>query len=241
MSRLLATMKMDITAQVRNNLYSIGIGAGIVVAIALSQLTLAEQLPMAIPTLMLLVVGGSTMLYVSGMIIFEKQEGTLNAVIVSPLRPAEYLWSKIITLTLLASIESIVMVGGTMLIMSFSQEVIAPNIPLILIGIITIGMIYTLVGIVMIVRYDKITEFLIPMSAVAVILQVPFVHFLGIFEHPTFLIIPTSAPTMLMRGAYLPLTTPEWIYAIAYTGVLIVGLSIWAYRAFETHIIMKVG
>jgi hypothetical protein len=46
---------------------------------------------------------------------------------------------------------------------------------------------------------------------------------------------------MLMKGAYIPLTAGEWIYAIGYTAVLIIGLTIWAYRAFNTHIIMKVG
>lgn len=241
MNRLLSAIKMDVTVQFRNKLYAIGIGAGIFVAVALSQLTNPEQLPLTVPTLMLLVVGGSTLLYVAGMILFEKDEGTLNMVIVSPLRTSEYLASKIITLTGLATLEAIVMIGGTMLIMSSDAEIIWPNVPLLLLGIIAIGVIYTLLGIVLIVRFDKITEFLIPMSAVAVVLQLPFLHFLGWIEHPAFLIIPTSAPTVLMQGAYMELAAAEWLYAIGYTSLLIIALTIWAYRAFNRHIIMKVG
>ena len=241
MTRLLSAMKTDVTVQVRNNLYAIGIGVGVLVAVMLSQLASPEQLSLAVPTLMLLVVGGTTLLYVAGMILFEKDEGTLNAVIVSPLRPAEYLWSKIITLTALATLESAVMIGGAMLIMSWSANITLPNIPILLIGIIAIGIIYTLIGIILIVRYNQITDFLMPMAGIAVILQLPFLYFLGVVEQPLLLIIPTSAPTVLMQGAYIQLEAWQWLYAIGYTALLIVGLTIWAYRAFHTHIIMKVG
>jgi fluoroquinolone transport system permease protein len=241
MNRLLSAMKMDVTLQVRSQLYSIGIGAGVLVAVVLAWLARPEQLVSLIPTLMLLVVGGSTMLYVAAMILFEKEQGTLKATIVSPLRYSEYLWAKIITLTVLATVESIVMIGGAMLIMSFSDDVTLPNIPLLLLGICGIGIIYTLIGIVLIVRYDKITEFLIPLSAVAVILQMPFLYFLGWVEHPLFLVIPTSAPTILMQAAYIQLAGWQWVYGLGYTAVLIAGLTIWAYRAFQTHIIAKGG
>lgn len=241
MTRLLSAIKLDTTVQIRNKLYAIGIFVGILVAVALSLLTTPEQLPVVIPTVMLLVIGGSTLLYVSGMIIFEKDEGTINMAIVSPLRSSEYLASKIITLTTLATVESIVMIAGTMLIMSFNNDVAVPNLFILFIGVVAIGVIYTLIGIILVVRYDKITEFLIPMSGVAVVLQLAFLYFIGFIESPIFLIIPVSAPTVIMQGAYIGLETWEWLYGIGYTALLIVGLSVWAYRAFQTHIVMKVG
>lgn len=241
MKRFLAAMILDVKLQVRTNLYSIGIGAGVFVAVALAWLASPEQLLTYVPTLMLLVVGGSTLLYVAAMILFEKDQGTLNATIVSPMRPSEYLWSKIITLAVLATVEAVVMVGGAMLIMSFSAEVTVPNIPLLVLGILLIGVLYALIGIILIVRHDKITEFLIPMSGVAVILQLPFVYFLGWIKHPILLLIPTSAPTVLMQGAYTELANWEWAYGIGFTAVLLVSLTIWAHRAFRMHIIMKGG
>ena len=241
MTRLLSAMKIDVIVQVRNNLYAIGIGVAILVAVMVSQLASPNQLPSLVPALMLLVIGGTTLLYVAGLILFERDEGTLHAVMVSPLRTSEYLWSKIITLTALATLESVTMVGGAMLIMSRSDEMTWPAIPILLIGIIAIGVMYTLMGIVLIVRYDKITDFLIPMAAILSVLQLPFLHFWGVIEHPAFLIIPTSAPTMLMQGAYIQLATWEWLYAMGYTAAMIMGLTMWAYRAFNTHIIMKLG
>ena len=80
-----------------------------------------------------------------------------------------------------------------------------------------------------------------PMAAVVVVLQLPFLYFSGLVQHPAFLIIPTSAPTMLIQGAFIQLTAWEWLYGIGYTIVWIAGLTAWAYHAFRTHIIVKVG
>ncbi len=241
MSRIVSAMKNDVRVQVRNKLYTIGISVALILAVALSQLAGPTQLPTIVPALMLIIIGGSTLLYVAGIIIFEKEESTLHAIIVSPLRSSEYLWAKIITLTALATLESILMIGGAYLIMGYSHPISWPNIPILVFGILSIGVIYTLIGIILIVRYDRITDFLIPMAAVATILQIPFVHFWGIFEHWAFLLIPTTAPTMIIQGAFTPLAAWEWIYAISYSALLIAGLSYWAARAFHHHILLKVG
>ena len=61
-----------------------------------------------------------------------------------------------------------------------------------------------------------------PMSIIAMFLQLPFLYFIGWVVHPIFLILPTSAPTVLMQGAYAPLAALEWVYAIGYTAPLLV-------------------
>ncbi|MCA9931776.1 MAG: hypothetical protein KC419_25005 [Anaerolineales bacterium] len=241
MKRLISAMKTDVTLQIRTKLYHVGIGVAVLIAAMLAWLIDPSQLFAYIPALMLLVIGGTTMMYVAAMILFEKEQGTLNATIVSPLRTSEYLWSKILTLTFLATLEGSVMIGGAMLVMHFLSGVTLPNIPLLLLGMVLIGILYTLVGILLVVRYDKITDFLIPMSAAFIILQLPFVYFLGWVKMPFLLAIPTSAPTVFMQGAYGPLAGWEWVYAVGYTAVLLTVLTIWAHRAFTRHIIMKVG
>lgn len=245
MKRLLATIKTDITVQVRNNLYAIGIGAALLTAVVLGLLAAPQHLSGAIPALLLIVTGGSTLLYVAGMILFEKDEGTIDAVVVSPLRTSEYLWSKVLSLTLIATVESVVIVVGTMLFMRWwsgdPQALSMPNVPLLLLGIVTIGVIYTCVGIVLVVRHDKITDYLLPMGAVAVVFQLPMFYFLGWVVQPWLLAIPTSAPAMIMQGAYVELSGNQWLYALLYTVALVAVSAVWAYRAFEKHIILKVG
>lgn len=242
MTRLIAAMKTDVQVQVRNRLYYIGPAFAVIAAGMLALIAPAVDLAHSIPTAMILLVGGSTLLYVVGLIMFEKEEGTLNAVIVSPLRPSEYLLSKVLTLTALATLESGIIIGGaTLLIHSRSLEVGSFNLPLLLTGIIAIGMLYTLIGIIVMVRYDRLTEALVPVLAVAIPLQLPFLYFLGWLTHPLFLIVPTSAPTLLMWGAFHSLSPWEWLYAVSYTVVLTIGLFCWAYAAFRAHIIMQAG
>jgi len=158
MTRLFASMKLDFQLQCRNKMYAIGIVVGVAIAVGLSQLAAPEMMPSLVPSLMLIVIGGSTLMYAAGMILFERDEGTLNAVIVSPLKTSEYLWSKILTLAGLATIESIVMIGGSMAIMGWSQPVKIPNVPILLTGIVGIGVIYTLVGLILVVRFLVVEE-----------------------------------------------------------------------------------
>ena len=70
MTRLFSAIKTDVTVQVRNKLYAIGIGVAVLVAVMLAWLAEADQLPSVVPALMLLVIGGTTLLYVAGMILF---------------------------------------------------------------------------------------------------------------------------------------------------------------------------
>ena len=240
MNRLMSSIKNDLKIQLRTKLYTIGIGVGLIIAVIMGLIFHPEQLPLIIPSFMLLITGGTTMLYVAGLIVFERDEGTINAILVSPLKISEYLWSKIITLTGLAILESIVMIGGAMIIMKFSNVLIIPNITLLFLGIISIGIIYTLVGIILIVRYEKITEFLIPLAVIAMILQLPVLYFLGWIKLGIFLIIPTSAPTMIIQGSYIQLSMLEWIYAISYTIISIIVFWGWAHNAFKKHILMGV-
>ncbi|GAB5519119.1 MAG: hypothetical protein RhofKO_13700 [Rhodothermales bacterium] len=241
MSRFLAVMKTDVTVQVRNNLYQVGIAIGVLVAVALSVLTGPSSIGKAIGPVMLLMGGGSTLMYVAALVIFEKDEGTLHATIVSPVRAGEYLWSKVITLTVLATLECLLVVVGALLIVGLSGPVPWPNLPLLLLGLVTMSIGFTLLGIGLVVRYGKITDFLMPMAALTSTLQLPFLYFWGVVEHPALLMIPTSAPTMLIQGAFLPLAPWEWVYGLIYTAAILAVLAAWGYRAFQTHIVQKLG
>jgi fluoroquinolone transport system permease protein len=241
MTRLWNEFKTDVRVQFRNKLYHIGIIISLLVAVALSQLVNMEQLGYAFPALVVLIIGGTTMLYVAGMVIFEKDEGTISATIVTPMRDTEYLISKVASLVMLATFETFLSLAGAMAILAFNEPIIWPNPVWLVLGIFAIGVVYTLVGLAMVVRYRSITEFLIPMAVVAVILQLPFLYFFGLVTHWSLLVIPTSAPTMVIMGAYRDLALWEQAYALLYTVLLLNSLSIWAKAAFDKHIIEKMG
>lgn len=241
MKRLTSTMKTDFSVQLRNKLYYIGVGTSILFGIILSQLAHLVELARGVPVVVLLISGGGGLLYVAGLIIMEKDEGTLSAIIVSPLRVHEYLLSKVVTLTFLAIVESIVLIGVALLIMSRSVPVAAFNVPMLLAGVAATGIIYTLLGIIISVRYDSITDMIVPLITFGMVLQLPFLHFLGLLEHWLFLIVPTSAPAVLMQGAFGEAAAWEWVYGVGYTAAWAAGLAFWAYGSFKNNIVMRMG
>lgn len=232
MTRLLSTMKLDAAVQFRNKFYYIGIGLALVIAAILAAFFEHESLGQMIPIFFLFAIGGSTLLYVAGLVIFEKDEHTMDAMLVSPLRLNEYMASKVITLTLLVIVESLLAVALSYGLGGFN--------PLLLIGgIALMAIMLTLIGFVLVVRYDTITDFLIPVLVVGLVLQLPFIQFLGIWENPIWYLIPTSAPTVLMLGAWRPLETWELVYGLGYSLLLIGFTYRWALSAFNTYIVMK--
>lgn len=241
MSRLLQMVRTDALLQLRNNLYALSVGVSVIIGAALAWLSPAEQVARTVPMALLFIVGGSTLLYVVGLIILERDDGTLAAVAVSPLRPSEYLASKVITLTGLATLEGTVvsLLGLAAIAWRAGVSVAWPS-PLGLLGLAALGVMHVLIGVIVVARHDRFSEVLIPMSAIAVVLQLPAFYYVGALSTPLLLLIPSGAPTMLIRGAFVPLSAWEWAYGLGATAVLLAALSAWALRAFEQHLIEKV-
>ncbi len=231
-ARMISTLRLDVTVQWRNRFYIIGIGLSLLMALGLAQFFPREAMGGLLPMLFLFAIGGTTMLYVAGLLIFEKDEHTLEAIIVTPVRVSEYLTSKIITLTFLATLESIVVVALTYGLADL-------NLGLLLAGLILMGVMLTLLGIILIVRYDSITDFLIPVVGLSLILQLPSLYFGGLSDTLLWLIVPTSAPTMLMWAAWFPVETWKIVYGIVYSLVIVAVLYRWALAAFHKHIVLR--
>lgn len=241
MNRVYAASRTDVKTQWRNKLYHVGIGLGVLVAVMLAWLAPPRMYGQLIPSMMLAVLGSSTLMYVGGMIIFERDEGTLSATIVSPVRSWEYLAAKVLTLSTLATVEACIMFFGAFFLRGLSTDIPFPDLLPLLTGMIIMSVQYTLLGIILIVRYQSITQFLMPMAGVAVLLQLPIFYFLDWLRFDAFLAIPTSAPAVLIQGAFLSLKGVDWAYAIIYSLVTLVTLSILALRAFEKHVVTQGG
>lgn len=231
-------VRTDVVLQARNQLYPISVGVSALCAAGLAWLAGPEHLPRAAPMVVLMFVGGSTLLYVIAMIILERDDGTLSAICVSPLAPWQYLLSKVITLTALATLEGLLLVGGAVLYLGRQSELSWPG-PVLLLGLVCLGAMHVLVGVVLVVRHTRIMEVLVPMSGVSLVLQLPAFYFLGALPYPALLAVPTGAPTMLVQGAFIPLEPWQWLYGLLGTAVLLAGLWAWAHRAFVRHVVAR--
>ena len=109
MSRLTSTLRLDAQLQARNKVYLIIGVAAFAFPFAFDALLTPDQLQFFMPVLIMYGVSMTTVFLVGVLLLIERSQGTLSVVMVSPLRPAEYLASKLITLTVLALVESAIM------------------------------------------------------------------------------------------------------------------------------------
>lgn len=232
MTRLLSTIRLDAIIQVRSKFYHIAIAVGLFFGIGMGQLLERPALAVGLPMYFLFVVGSSTLLYVAALILFERDEGTLDALLVSPLRLPEYINAKIISLSVLVLFES-----GITVVLAYGLHDM--NVIWLAAGLVSMSIILTLIGIGMIVRYQSITDFLFPVLVVNFILQLPSLYFTGLIDNQLWLLAPTSAPVVLLQGAWRPLETWEVLYGIGYSLAFAAALYWWAQRAFYRHIVLK--
>ena len=106
--RLLETIRCDVRLQHRNGFYYAVAFLLFFFAILVTFVPIDWT-----PWLAALLLGNmmlATFFFLGGLILLEKGEGTLEALIVTPLSDFEYLASKIVTLTLLATAEQLMLV-----------------------------------------------------------------------------------------------------------------------------------
>ena len=233
MSHLVSTAMLDMRLQARNRLYVIGIvvalGLGLAGRFFLDSTVVAALLP----GIWLGAIGSSTFLFVAGMILFEKGERTLDALIVTPLRPSTYLTSKVVTLAGFATIESLILLG-------LAHGLAGVSVVPLLLGIGFLGVLYTLVAIAQAVAQISVTDFLVPGGILTLtLLQVPFLDAFGIWSHPLLYLFPTQACVVLMKGAFSALSAWEWAYGVGYSLLSIAGAAAWARQRFQRFVIEK--
>lgn len=231
MNRLAATVRLDLTLQWRNYLPAIVAGVALFVGLLLRQLVPADQYGLAVPVLLLFTLSATGYMFAGGLLLLERGQRTLDALSVTPLRSGEYLAAKTITLTAIGTIESLVIlliIGGTGL-----------GLLPALLGAIGLSVIYTLIGIIVVVRYTSVTDFLLPSILYIALLGLPFIDYLGWWSSPIFYVWPTQGALLLLGAGYAPIAGWQFTYAVLSMLAWIAVFAFWALRAYERHIVRK--
>jgi len=232
MSRLHTMVRHDLRLQRRYRFNHAAVFVALVWIACLWQLpdwTLDLALPFVLFT-DLAVIG---FYFIAGLVLFEKGERTLYALVVTPLRFGEYLGSKLVTLTLMALVVSTLVVvarygvGFNWLVFLLAVGLLSPLI--------------LLAGFIMVAPFSSISAFIIPSQLFLLPFALPLIQFLGLWDHPLFYLFPTQGSLLLLRGAFAPIESWQVVYAVLYQGAWIGLLVLASRRSFERYMVAREG
>lgn len=232
MKRLASTILTDLRLQWRQGFYYAAIFVAAVWIVVLRQfpeVTTKYLLPVFILDFVVI----NTYWFIAGLVLLEKNEGTLEAQLITPLRNHEYLASKVITLAIISLLEYFAII---LLTLGFDFN----PLPLIL-GIVVISAMYTLVGFITIARYDSLNEFILPGAFFTVIFTIPMIWYFGIWDHPILYLHPLQGGMLLLKAIWEPIETWQWIYSLVYTPIWIYLIYTWARGRFYRFVISRAG
>lgn len=173
--------------------------------------------------------------FIGAIILLEKSERTVFAVVCTPLKKSEFLNSKIIAFTILSVVCSFLMVV-------ISKGDCKINYLLLLVGIILCSVNYSIFGLIAIVQYDSLTEYLVPSWAYLFVTQLPLLNFFHVIPKHTFLsvlldLLPTAAPLNIMKMSFGNLSVSKVIFSFITYGVWNVILYRIMIKRFDKYII----
>src|SRR5688500_5896655 len=191
-------MRWDVMVQARNGFYF----ASVFVALTMSALVLSlppavrQSADLWVPAVFVFNLIITTFFFVTGLLLRERDEGTLTARAATPMSPSTYLLSRIATLAGLATVETVIIVA-----VGFK---LPPAWPLMLLGAMALGLLYTCIGVIVASRYASVNELLLPASCLVVILMLPLLAHFGVLPARWFIAHPIEPALVLLRSAYQP-------------------------------------
>lgn len=226
MSRLLATTRSEVRLQWR---YGIAAAAVFVTAIYLVALSLVprEMLRTVTPLVLFIDIATVGLFFLPGLVLFERNERTLAALVVTPLRFAEYLGAKLITLMGLSIAMALVLMLG----LHGADARLAP----VLLGVGFTAVLSALPGFAIAVRCRTITDYLILAPVPLLPLGLPVISAVG-WESPLLYLIPTQGSFLLLSGAFEPLAAWQVAYGVIYQALWIPPLWWLARRSYDRHV-----
>ena len=170
---------------------------------------------------LILILSDTTMLgiiFIGALVLLEKQQAVIQSLFVTPLKPSQYIWSKTISLSLIAVSMSIMVYLPVWYFTAYSLLLLACIA-------FTAGT-FELLGLGLAARVDTINQYFGVMMGASMLLILPVLPYMLLDQNPLFLSLPYVASLDLMLGAINPL--PLWRILLD-----IMLLLTWGYLAYK--------
>ncbi len=169
--------------------------------------------------------------FVGALLLLEKQQNILSSLFVTPLNLRDYLTAKVISLSLLALLASLVIL-------------LVPNgwvnsFGLVVVGILLGSSFFIFLGIAVGARVTSMNGFLFGIVAGTLIFTVPLLGYLGVYDAWRLYLLPTRATLLLFESTMRSISAAELLYAFS-TLLVWNGLGAWlAVWSFRKHILER--
>lgn len=176
-------------------------------------------------------------LFVGALVLFEKSENVLQALVITPMKTDDYLLSKITSLTILSIISATLFMA---LMIIFNET--SFNILYLGFGIILTSVMLILVGFIIVSMVNSINGYLLVMAVAFIGLTFPpMLDLFNVIENPVFYLWPTQASFILFDGVFNSARLELWetMYGIFYQIIWIGMLYYFAKKAFYKYIVLK--
>lgn len=171
--------------------------------------------------------------FIGGIVLLEKGQNIYQSLFVTPLRMQEYLISKAASLTVLACATSIAIV-----LLAFGR---IHNPALFLTGVILTSVLFTLIGITLVVRCKSLNQYIILSPVYTLVFILPMLEYLGLTKSWLFNLLPAKPALLLIRSGFYEVAALDAVYAIGLMVIWCVIGYVWAKDWFYKYIILKAG
>ncbi|GJM11175.1 MAG: ABC transporter [Lysobacteraceae bacterium] len=162
------------------------------------------------------------MLFMAGLVLLERSEGTLQALAVSPLRTHQYVIAKIASLCLLSLAESVLI---TVLL-----GVSINNLFTLMLGVVVATTMLAAFGLMLAIRYRSINELLMPAVGWGMLSQLPLLPYFHIGDYWFAWLHPLHPALVLLESGVD--IVPLWEQLLA-VGLGLVGVLLSTYLAVK--------
>jgi len=170
---------------------------------------------------LIMILTDTTMLgvfFIGALVLLEKQQAVILSLFVTPLEPSTYIWSKTISLSLIAVVMSILVYLPVWQFSAYSL--------LLLLTIAFTAATFALLGLGLAAGVNTVNEYFGVQMGVSMLLVLPVVPYLLLDQHPAFLFLPYIASLDIMLGVMDPL--PAWRMAVDF-----IFMACWAFIALR--------
>ena len=228
MKTLLTTIYWDLKLQIRNNILTIAI----IVAAIYTGIFLIFNLRGYDDVLLALIFSDPAamgFIFIGVLVLFEKGANTLEALVVTPIKIWQYLFSKAVSLTLIALIICFaIIITGHGIHFNYFYFFLAAFLTSVL---------FVLIGFIGVAHVRTFNQYILVIPVFLAPVFLPFLNYFGATDTWWFYIIPSQASLVLFNASVEPVSVFDLIYSIIY---LIISISVayyFARKQFIKHII----